>query len=279
VSESAFIESMTNFLSSAQLTPSPQVGVAEPADSGALPAIVLSLEVTGAVHPGLGARTSLMTGALPVTVVIDLANPVLAAPPPPPLNLLDSSRTHLTLPHGGQVRADGSEGALAATDISISVDGAARPLVAATPVGDQITLDPAVGAATFGSPLPGAGKLQARYFLGQWERRLSHIGGTLRVDVCGATADEAQGLSNQILTALGGARGVVTGLNVLAPSSVGSVGAPDLAPPNARRRTLRFTFDFESQIDRPDSSGGIIRDIPLRGPTPPPQPDDTQFLT
>jgi hypothetical protein len=68
-------------------------------------------------------------------------------------------------------------------------------------------------------------------------------------------------------------------LNVLAPSGVSSVGAPDPAFANARRRTLRFTFDFENEINQPDSSGGIIGEIPLRGPQPPQNADDTQFLT
>jgi hypothetical protein len=280
LAETEFIASVESFLATLALTPAPAIGVAEPADPSALPAVVISLEETGAVHPGVGERTSLITGALRWTVTIDLANPVLADPPPP-FDLLDPTRTQLTLPHGGQVRADGTTGPLGAADVSISVGAAALALVAGVPTGNQFAVDPAVGAVTLGTPLPATGTLTAGYFLGQWEQRISRIAGTLRVDVCAAAADDTRGLADQILAALAGARAraAIPRLNALVPSNVSSVGAPDPASGNARRRTLRFTFDFENEINQPDSSGGVIREIPLRGPAPPPQPNDTQFLT
>src|SRR6202035_4533565 len=109
----------------AGLAPAPKtVSVAEPADAGELPAVVLSLEPPAGAGNGLGARGPPGTGALPWQASIDLANPVLADDPT--VTLLDSGRKVLTLPHGGLVKKDGSAGPFTADDLTVQVAGAAR---------------------------------------------------------------------------------------------------------------------------------------------------------
>jgi hypothetical protein len=49
----------------------------------------------------------------------------------------------------------------------------------------------------------------------------------------------------------------------VAPSSLGSIGVPEAAP-KLRRRSARMTFTFEREVNRPDSSGGIIERIPVK---------------
>jgi len=44
--------------------------------------------------------------------------------------------------------------------------------------------------------------------------------------------------------------------------SLGSVGLPETSP-KVRRRTARLSFTFEQEVNRPDSSGGIIARIPV----------------
>ncbi len=222
-----------------------------------------------------------MVGALRWTATIDLANPVLADEPT--FVLLEATRLKLMLPHGGQVRRDGSPPPLAAADINITVGGLARTLTTGAPAGNQFSIDATIGTVTFGSALPPTGMLVAEYFLGQWEQRLARIAGTLRIDVCAASVNDVRKIAEGIVSALEAplARTTIGGLYALSVRGIGSVGprVPEFA--NSHRRTLRFAFVYEAEINRPDSSGGIIKQIRLIGrqpPPPPPRPDDSQLL-
>lgn len=288
MAESFFLSSVASYLSSAGLAPAPVLaGVAEPESNGDLPALVLSLESTARAHPGLGERGALMRGVLPVQASIDLANPVL--PAEPGFRLLDAARRVLILPHGGLVRQDGSdpgEAPLTAADISVTVAGGARSVVTTAPGAGEVRADPRVGTLTFGSALPATGIVIASYRLGQWEQRLERISGTLRLDVCAADAADAIALSDGAIEALldSRARSAIRRLISLQVQSLGSVGAPTPAPVS-RRRTARFGFTFEREINRPDSSGGVIARIPVTaqqgdGGTPPALvPDGTEHFT
>ena len=267
MAETFFLSRVASYLSGAGLTPVPkQVGGAEPAAVTELPAIVLSLDTTSRVNPGLGERAQLITGGvLPVQARINLANPVL--PDEPTFTLLDAARLQLVLPHGGLIRQDGSDpgvALLSAGDITVLVRGAAVTVVARAPVAGEASANPRIGTLTFGTPLPLTGFVDASYFLGQWEQRLERITGTLRIDVCADNSADTLSLSNAVVDAMlaPAAQQGLRRLIALAPVSVGSVGIPELSPV-LRRRTTRLSFTFEREVNRPDSSGGVIARIPV----------------
>ncbi|MEO8619774.1 MAG: hypothetical protein ABI625_01840 [bacterium] len=269
MAETFFLSRVAAYLSGVGLAPAPvQIGGAEPSIAAELPAVVLSLESTARVNPGLGERSQLIVGGiLPWSATIDLANPFL--PEDPLFSLIDVTRTVLILPHGGLVRSDGSDPGdvpLGPADITVSVANAARTVVPGVPAAGEVRADPRIGTLTFGTALPLNGIVAVTYFLGQWEQRLERITGTLRVDVCANTAANTQTLSDAVVDALlaPAAKAGLTRLIALAPASLGSVAAPEPAPALAlRRRSARMTFTFEREVNRPDSSGGIIARIPI----------------
>lgn len=244
------------------LAPVPaSAGAAEPIAVAELPSIVVSLPEVRRLGAGLGERASAMTGALPVSVEIALANPVL--PSEPGFNLLSADRLTLVLPHGGWVKADGSLGPIAGADLQVAVGGAARTIVNAPPGALEVRPDAPVGTLLFGAPLPGAGSVQATYFVGQWERRMTPIAGRLALDVRAAAAVDVDALSSALLDAMDDAEQLPVGLRKLALQSLAPIGRADVQLAGSRGRTLNYSFEFEHQIDRPDSSGGVIRRIPI----------------
>jgi hypothetical protein len=268
MAETFFLSSLASFLTGVGLTPAPAlVGVAEPEKTNELPAIVLSLETTARAKPGIGERSQLIVGGiLPWQASIDLAHPFL--PEDQTFSLLDAARTTLILPNGGLVKQDGSDpGAtpLAPGDITVQVGGIARTVVAGAPGANEVRADGQVGTLTFGAALPATGIVAVTYFLGQWEQRLERISGTLRIDVCAGDATDAIALSDAVIDVLldPWARQHVERLVSIAPSSLGSIGVPESAP-KLRRRSARMTFTFEREVNRPDSSGGLIARIPVK---------------
>ena len=261
--ETAFLDLLASFLAGpALLNPVPALlGAAEPAAAADLPAVVLSLDEVHRLGAGLGERSLLITdGALPWQAAIDLAHPVLATDPG--FRLLSPDRLTLVLPHGGLKQADGSDGPLGAADLGVRLGATVFSVVDAAPADGQVRADPLVGVLSFGAALPATGMLQVRYVLGQWERRVTPIAGRLRVDIYGADAAAAAMLSAAVLDALGAATGAeIRGLRKLALSQVGSIVATDPAHASARRRSAVMSFDYEHEIDRPDSSGGVIRSL------------------
>lgn len=244
------------------LTPVPaSAGAAEPVAVADLPAIVVSLPEVRRLGAGLGERASAMTGALPVSVEIDLANPVL--PAEPGFNLLSADRLTLVLPHGGWVKADGSEGPLAGADLVVTVGGAPRTVVNVAPGALEVRPDAPIGTLLFGAPLPGAGSVRATYFVGQWERRMTPIAGRLALDVRAASAGDVDALSSALLDAMDDTAALPGGLKRVALQSLASIVRADAQLAGSRGRTLNYGFEFEHQIDRPDSSGGVIRRIPI----------------
>lgn len=264
MAETAFLAAVQGYLQSALQNPAPAlIGVAEPETVGQLPAVVLSLESTERAANGLGERSTLITdGALQWTVTIDLANPVL--PEDPTFRLLDNARLRLILPHGGQVRQDASTGPLGPADLSVNVAGNDIAVVTGAPAPGQVRADPTVGQLTFGSALPAIGIVTVTYFLGQWEQRVIRFKGLLRADACGANADAGASVADAIVAALtsADAKTGITRLLRIELNALSSVGAPE-QPTGLRRRTARFSFDFESEDNRPDSSGGVISRVPI----------------
>ena len=178
--EFAFIQALSAFLAGpAGLTPAPvQVGGALPSEADQAPAVVLALQSVRRLRGGLGEGAETVEGILAWTSRIDLASPFL--PGEPDFSLISDDRRTLTLPHGGLIRADGLDGALGPADITVSVAGALRTLVAANPNAGQFTVDALTGQLTFGAALPASGEVVANYHLSQWERLAFLIAGELR---------------------------------------------------------------------------------------------------
>lgn len=266
--ESAFLQALSAYLSGVGvLLPAPaRIGVAEPVVVAELPAVVLWLEEVHHLGAGLGERASLISdGALPVSARIDLANPVL--PEDLSFRLLSADRRTLVLPHGGWVKADGTSGLLASADLQVTVAGAPRTLVNAAPGAAEVRPDAAIGTLLFGAALPAAGIVQASYVLGQWERRMTPIAGALRIDVRAANASDVLALSDAVMAALDAdADSDLTlprGLHKVRLGQVSSIGAANAILAGARGRSLAYSFEYEHEVNRPDSSGGVIRRIPI----------------
>jgi hypothetical protein len=260
--ERAFLEALRGYLSAPnRLTPQPQlVGVAEPATVQELPAVVLSLTNLERLGRGLGERSTLMVGQLPRTVVIDLANPVL--PGDSSFRLLSADRKTLSLPHGGLVRLDGTTGEARPEDIQVAVAGQVQTLVTDNPGANEFQADLVSGRLVFGFALPAQGNVEASYFIGQWERRLLRARGDLDAVVLDASVDGARNLSDSLLTAVETAPAGIPGLIAFFVAEVGVVALLKDSVA-ARRRLVRFRFEYEFEIDVPDTSGGIIREIPV----------------
>jgi hypothetical protein len=264
MAETGFLTALESYLQNALNAAALQmIGVAEPESAGQLPALVLSLESTERAGNGLGERSTLITdGALRWTVTIDLANPVL--PEDPTFRLLDDARLNLILPHGGQVRQDGTPGPLAPADLIVNVAGTNIVVVAAAPAAGQVTANPVVGKLTFGAALPATGLVTATYFLGQWEQRVVRFKGVVRIDACAADSSTAASIGDAVVAAMlaPAARNAVPRLLRIELTGLGSIGTTE-QPAALRRRIVRFAFDFESEDNRPDSSGGVIARIPI----------------
>ncbi len=260
----------TGFLDAvvAYVTPrasSARVGIAEPVNALDLPAVVLSLDSVQRLGSGLGERSLLITnGALQWTSTIDLANPGL--PEEPSFALFTSERPReLILPHGGLRQADGGEGPLGPADLTVLVNGVARTVVTGTPASaNEVRPDPAIGLLLFGSDLAATDVVVATYFIGQWERRVTQIGGVLRADVRAAAIGDVIAVSGAVFAALAeAAQPAIKGLRKISLTSLTSVGLPDPQRADSRGRTALYAFDYEHEVNRPDSSGGIIRRVDI----------------
>jgi hypothetical protein len=261
--EAAFLEAMRQFLAGANLQPAPaRLGVVDPVEEEELPSVVLSLEDLVRPPAGLGERATLITdGALLWRVTIDLANPVL--PEDPAFRLLSPDRLELILPHGGQVKSDGTTGPLDGDDLTVQVQGEARTVVGSNPGANEVTADPLIGKLTFGAPLPGTGSVEVSYHLGQYEQRFARLSGVLQVIVLAEASGDVQQLSEAVASALDQASLSLPGLRGRGILELSSIRRADPLFAGARSRAIRFAFDYELEINRPDSSGGIIQRIPV----------------
>ena len=263
--ERTLLDTLEERLRNLGLAPAPAlIGVVEPSVDTDLPALVISIEQTTRPANGLGERSTLITnGALAWQALIDLANPVL--PSDPSFSLLSAGRMQLALPHGGLVRSDGSTGALRPGDIQVQVVGNPRTLVTAAPGPNEFTAEPLAGTLTFGQALPPNGTLRVNYFVGQWEQRVVSSNGVLRLSVVAANAAAVRDLSNSAMAALGEPPAISASTAPrLTISEIGSIGPADPPLAAARRRVVRFQFEFQQEINQPESSGGVIQRIPVQ---------------
>ncbi|MBL9129498.1 MAG: hypothetical protein JNL97_17740, partial [Verrucomicrobiales bacterium] len=95
-------------------------------------------------------------------------------------------------------------------------------------------------------------------------QRTARIAGSLRIAVRTASAADTESLSTDVLRTMERGRlGDLPGLHRLSLAELGAVGRPDAQLANSRARNLVFDFELEITINQPESSGGIIRRIPV----------------
>ncbi len=233
------------------------IGDATP-DSGQLPAVTLGLTDVSSRLGGVGrVPRGTRSGALPVTLEVDLASPVLHLGGGETLLLVPPDRRTLVLPHGPLVRADGtSDDPFTATDLTVR-DASDWPVVAAPPVGRQVRLDVSGGLLAFGQPLPPTGILRVGYFVGLWDVVVSRFQGHLSV-VVAADRDALRALTRRVADVLATPDPAIR----LAPVTWGSttrlaVGMPD----QSRGQELGYAFDAEVEQPLLTSGGGVIADV------------------
>lgn len=253
------IEALENHLNAKLSVPSLTIGVEEPFRIQDLPAVTISL--TQLVNPsrGLGAHRQLQRGALAERTTVNLTDPVL--PDDATVSVLSPDRLTLTLFHGSLVDADGSATPLQGSDIQVERNDVPFTLVSESPQAGEFTVNSAVGQLTFGEALPADGLLEAEYFIGQWERQIQQLRGLLQIDSVDRQSADAKSLSDLVYDAL--VNQEIEGLRELEVVSMGLVTRFGTTRPRMQKRTQEWEFDYETIVELPDASGGIIDRVKL----------------
>jgi hypothetical protein len=234
------------------------VGDAGP-ETSALPAVTLAIaDVTNRLV-GIGrVPRGTRTGALEVSIDVDLANPVLDLGGGETLLLVPADRRSLVLPHGPLVRADGTpDDPFTTTDLQVR-DTGNWAVVAAAPTGKQVRPDVDAGLLRFGQALPNTGTLKVTYFIGLWDTTVSRFQG--RVDVLvSADRDDLSALTRRVADVLSTPDPAIR----LAPLSWGHTTRPPAGEltPQARGQELAYLFDAEVEQPLLTSGGGVIADV------------------
>jgi hypothetical protein len=230
------------------------VGDATP-DVVGLPAVTLTIEDATEWLAGVGRiPRGTRTGALPVSIEIDLENPVLDLGGGESLELLSEDRRTLTLPHGPLVRADGvGDPPFGPEDLEAD-DGAPYEVVQGPPTGRQVQPDPVQGTLLFGDPLPATGTLAVGYHVGQWDVTVVRYQGELGVSAAASTGAATGDLSRRVAGILAAPDPAVR----LVPRSWGAIGAEPVGESEASVQRLAYRFDAELELPQLPSGGGVI---------------------
>ena len=227
-----------------------------------LPAVVISCSDARQQLRGIGRPSApSATGALPVTTVVDLANPV-ATFPDAVVPLLSNDRLTLILPHGPLVAADGQATTFGGGDLHVTVGATTFAVVDNAPGAGDVRPDPDLGVLQFGAALPAGGTLTANYFVGEWEIRTERYQGTLVIETFATDDDGVDTLSRAVEAALLEPVGSgPVGLNEIEPTSWSPIDAAGPNRPTGRGRALAFTFDYELVEPHLGGGGGLITTV------------------
>ena len=248
---------------SLSVEPAPKsVGSIYPSGTTDLPAVVISCSDARQQLRGIGRLPApSATGALPVTTVVDLANPV-ATFPDAVVPLLSNDRLTLTLPHGPLVAADGQATTFGGGDVHATIGATTFTVVDHAPGATEVQPDPDLGVLHFGAALPAGGTLTVNYFIGEWEVRTERYQGTLVIETFATDDDGVDTLSRAVETALlDPAGGGPVGLNEIEPTSFAAIDAAGPNRPVGRGRALAFTFDYELVQPQIGGGGGLITTV------------------
>ena len=84
------------------------------------------------------------------------------------------------------------------------------------------------------------------------------------MSVWGASIAAVTALSASVISSLEATGPIgLQGLQELRLEELGTISSPSAAFPAARARVIRFGFEYEGEVNIPESSGGIIQRIPI----------------
>lgn len=241
----------------ARLDPGTTVGDATP-ESADLPAVTIGIADVTSRLGGVGRiPRGTRTGALEVSLSVDLASPVLDLGGGESLLLVPADRRTLVLPHGPLVRADGTpDDPFTAVDLKVR-DTSSWSVVAVAPTGKQMRPDVDAGLLRFGQALPATGTLLVTYFIGLWDSVVSRYQGRLSVTVT-ANRDQLHALTRKVADLLALPDPAVR----LAPLSWSTTARLATGmPAQARSQQLGYVFDAEVEQPLLTSGGGVIADV------------------
>lgn len=253
------VDALVNRLSSG-LGSGTRVDDLTPTTAADLPSVTVSLadvtqHVAGVGRIPRGTRS----GALPLTIDVDLARPTLELGGGESLQLVPADRRSLVLPHGPLVRADGTDdGPFTGGDLLVRDGSGVWAVVATTPSGRQVRPDVDGGMLRFGTALAATGTLHVEYRIGRWDVVVSRHQGVCELGVA-AEAAALPGLVRRVATELARPHRSVR----LTPTGWGSAGkAPSgELPAKTRVQVLRYRFDAEVEQPLLGTGGGVIRDV------------------
>jgi hypothetical protein len=244
----------------------------EPASTGDLPHVTVSVAGVDRPHIGIGGLPQAPeSGALPVTATIDLADPTLTVGADT-ITLLDPARTTVIVPNGPIVKADGTDDTpFTAADLTVTGPAGPFTVTDGDPTGQEVRVDHIDGSLRFGDPLPAAGTLTVVFNVGLWDVTVLRFVGTLHLDVTTEVDPAASTVARRLAV-------VVDELGPpferLVPTAWGPAHRTDLGDDAALRRRLSYDFAFEQRRPTVGTSGGIIRTVAVTSTRDAPAPVD-----
>ncbi len=263
----SFINKLSVFLDDHITTSSPEVGAARPSAEAEVPAVTLSMTELICTTVGVGGNPSnLVHGSMPLSLSLDLKNPVMTFPDSETVNLLSEDRKGLQIPHQPLVDINGSSPEyLHQNDISVNIDSDNVPVTQTIPGPGQCRLNGTTGILEFGTALGATGSLLVQYRIGQWEAETTRCTGLLQVDIFEIGKTKTADLSDGVAIALSQKpQDIMGGLTKLSPVTWGAIERPATPIGNTMLRTLSYSFIFDHEQPVLSTGGGPIRVIDVR---------------
>ena len=199
------------------------------------------------------------SGALQLTIDVDLAHPTLDLGSGETLQLVPADRRSLVLPHGPLVRADGTDsGSFTGGDLLVRDATGTWAVTATTPTGRQVRPDVDAGVLRFGTAVGTTGTLHVEYRIGRWDVVVSRHQGVCELSIA-AEATALPTLVRRVATELARPNASMR----LTPTAWGSGATATTpgVPAKIRVQLLRYRFDAEVEQPLLGAGGGVIRDV------------------
>jgi hypothetical protein len=231
-----------------------------PTAAAELPSVTVSLDEVTQQVAGVGRiPRGTRSGALLLTLDVDLAHPSIDLGGGETLLLVPADRRSLVLPHGPLVRADGTDdGAFAAGDLLVRDGTGPWTVVGATPTARQVRPDVDAGMLRFGTALGATGVLHVEYRIGRWDVVVSRHQGLAELSVA-ADAAALPALVRRVATEVARPHPSMR----LTPCGWGSGGKAPSGDVPAKTRVQLLRYHFDAEIEQPllGAGGGVIRDV------------------